>query len=342
MKKRNDTGSNFDFTKDEIRAWQEDPALYLVYRKKLETELQSDHVITLRGTEAQKKAREVLTELMKKRLARKPHVTEHLLPDFPPFCKRLTPGPGYLEALTKDNVNVIATPIHRVTPIGVLTADSVHREVDAIVCATGFDTSWQNRFPIYGISGVKLGGKWKSRTDTYLSVTTHDFPNMFMSLGPNSGLGSGNLLIVLEKVAEYTAQVLEKMQTENILTIQPSARAAANFTDFCDAYFAGTVFSEECSSWYKTGGKNGRVSALWPGSSLHAVKALERPRWEDFQYTYVDGNEFGWIGDCWSQLDRLDGVDRAYYLNTQQMIHHPLEKGQEITGANGKPARSFL
>ncbi|MCJ1292903.1 hypothetical protein MMC34_004456 [Xylographa carneopallida] len=343
VKKRNDTASNFDFTKDEIDAWLKDPTLYLSYRKKLEAELQSGHIITMKGSEAQKEARAFFTQLMRDRLAKKPQVADHMIPDFPPLCKRLTPGPGYLEALTKDNVDVVPTAIERITATGIETTDGKHREVDAIVCATGFDTSFQNRFPIYGIGGVKIGDRWKSRVDTYLSMMVDGFPNFFMSLGPNSGVGGGNLLMLIERIAEYTAQVLYKIQTENILTVQPTYKATQYFTDFCDAYFAGTVFSEECSSWYKGGtGKNGRVVAIWPGSSLHAIQTLAKPRWEDFEYTYVDGNEFGWIGDGWSTLDRLDDADKTYYLDNQQMIHQPLEERTRFEGLAGDLARTAL
>ena len=305
------TGSNFRFTGEEIRAWREDPHLYHSYRRRLEEELQSGHELTMRGSVMQGEAREAFTALMKERLAQRPEVAEHLLPDFPPLCKRLTPGPGYLESLTQSNVEVIANPISKFTETGIVTKDGTIREVDAIVCATGFDTTHLNRFPIYGQDGVLLSDKWSKRADTYLSMTTHGFPNM--ALGPNSGLGLGNLLIILEGMASYSAQCVEKMQMECVRTLMPSRRAVNLFSDFCDAYFKRTVYSEDCSSWYKTGGKHGRVTALWPGSSLHAIAALKKPRWEDFEFTYVDGNDFGWFGDGWSQRDRTN-LDKAYYL----------------------------
>ena len=342
LKKRNDTSSNFDFTPEEINAWQQDPELYLSYRKRIEAELQSGHIITQRGSTAQKEAREIFTRLMKERLAKKPEVAEHLLPDFPPLCKRLTPGPGYLEALTRENVDVIPAGISHITTTGIVTSDGTHREVDAIVCATGFDTSFQNRFPVYGLNDIKLGQKWQSGPSTYLSITTDGFPNFFMSLGPNSAVGAGNLLMLLEREAEYTGQCLAKMQYENILTMMPSTRAVNNFTDFCDAYFAGTVFSEECSSWYKSGGKNGRVSALWPGSSLHAIRALERPRWEDFEYEYVDGNPWGWFGDGWSERDRDNAADKTYYLDGQRMLDQPLLERVGLNGPEGDLARTAV
>lgn len=42
---------------------------------------------------------------MTKKSLKKPEVAEALMPDFPVGCKRLTPGPGYIEALCEDNVS---------------------------------------------------------------------------------------------------------------------------------------------------------------------------------------------------------------------------------------------
>ena len=239
--RRADTASNFDFDQEEIESWIKDPGLYLAWRRKLEKELQGSHIVTMRGSQAQADAKEMFTKLMKQRLAGKPEVLEHLLPDFPPLCKRLTPGPGYLEALTQKNVDVIPERISHITETGIQTTDGKHREVDALVCATGFDTSFVNRFPVYGRNGIKLGEKWAERPDSYLTMTTDKFPNYFMSLGPNSGLGSGNLLVLIEREAEYMASAVHKMQTENILTIEPKRQYVQNFSAFCEKYLADTV-----------------------------------------------------------------------------------------------------
>jgi hypothetical protein len=60
-----------------------------------------------------------------------------------------------------------------------------------------------------------------------------------------------------------------------------------------------TVFAAECRSWYKLGKEAGRNVALWPGSSSHAARALQHPRWEDYNYEYLDNtrNRFYWLGD---------------------------------------------
>jgi hypothetical protein len=60
-----------------------------------------------------------------------------------------------------------------------------------------------------------------------------------------------------------------------------------------------TVYSEKCRSWYKMGKEEGRVVGLWPGSCLHALRALRYPRWEDYDYERLDStsNRLQWLGD---------------------------------------------
>ncbi|KAL9074886.1 MAG: hypothetical protein Q9161_002025 [Pseudevernia consocians] len=217
------------------------------------------HIVIMRGSDTQKDAREYFTQSMRDRLSKKPEVAVHMLPDFPPLCKRLILGLVYLEALTTDNVSVIPTSIPHVTSTGVAASDGTHRPVDAIVCATGFDSTFLNRFPIYGIHGILLRDRWSDRTSSYLSVTVDSFPSCFMSVGSNCALGTLNFIVVLECQSTYFASCMTQMQTQNILMMQPKSSAVDRFFNFCGEYFKGTVFSAECSSWYKSG-KEGRVT----------------------------------------------------------------------------------
>lgn len=202
---------------------------------------------------------------MKRRLARKPELLDQMLPSFPPGCRRLTPGPGYLEALTDDKVEVINTEIKEVDATGIRTADGKHRPVDMIVCATGFDTTYRPAFPFKGRNGVSLADKWKEHPETYISLATDEFPNFFMCLGPNAALGHGSLLLLIEKSIDYMTECVKKIQRDNILWMMPRRDAVERFTTHCDQYFSRTVFSTKCRSWYKGGREDGRVVALWPG-----------------------------------------------------------------------------
>ncbi|KAL4898718.1 hypothetical protein BDV59DRAFT_197596 [Aspergillus ambiguus] len=303
---------NFSFTPEEIENFKKDHQAYQKFRKEIELELQSVHGATLIGTPEQIGTRDVFLQNMKRRLSRKPELLDELTPSFPPICRRLTPGPGYLEALTDDKVDVITSEIVKVDADGIVTADGKHRPIDVLVCATGFDTTFTPRFPIIGRNGVSLADRWKKTPETYLSLAVDGFPNYFISLGPNSALGEGNLLLLIEKEQDYFTQCVEKMQRDNIRAMSVRQEAVERFTQHCDQYFARTVFSLKCRSWYKGGTEDGRVTALWPGSSLHSLKTLANPRWEDFAYEYVNNNANGWLGDGWTENEKNKVINVNY------------------------------
>ena len=223
-------------------------------------------------------------------------------------------GLGYLTALDQDNVELVPYAIERITKNGLLSADGTTRKVDTIICATGFDTTWTQRFPVIGRHGQFLSEKWTDYPQSYLGLATDGFPNFFMSHGPNTGVGTGSLIILLEQTAKYVASAIEKMQMEAISAMSPKQSAVEGFVAFCDAYFPQTVFSLPCRSWYKSGKAEGRVTALWPGSSLHAYETLSRHRWEDWEYEYVDDNASAWLGNGWTTAGKDIRSDRSYYL----------------------------
>lgn len=218
----------------------------------------------------------MFAENMKRRLADKPEILDQIIPDFPVACRRLTPGPGYLEALTNPKVDLIKTDIVEIDEKGIVTADGQHRPVDMIVCATGFDTTYAPRFPITGRNGQSMSDRWKGGPETYISVATDGFPNYFICFGPNSALGSGNLILLFEKQVEYLTKCVLKMQRDNIRNMNVKREAVQRFSQYCEEYFKGTVYSGKCRSWYKGGQEQGRISALWPGKHGPDVTLLIR------------------------------------------------------------------
>ncbi|KAJ6502641.1 FAD/NAD-binding domain-containing protein [Mycena vulgaris] len=308
--------SNYKFTDKDKEAFK-DPVYYKEFRRDLESELNSIHVVTMKGHPVQEGGRAAFKADMLQRLASKPLIAEHLIPDFAVGCRRLTPGPGYLEALCQDNVEFNPTEIKRVLPTGIETVDGKIDELDIIVCATGFDTSYQLGFPIIGRGGVQLSEKYTPHPKLYLSVAVDGFPNWFQSLGPNSAVGSGSLLIVIERQVEYAIQATLKLQREHLKSMDVKPEAVEDWDTYIEHHFAKTIFSEKCRSWYKQGKEQGRVVALWPGSCLHAVRALEHPRWEDYTYEPMDGhaNRFFWAGNGTTVAEETPGADRAWYLS---------------------------
>lgn len=304
---------------DDIRTrFAKDPEFYHAFRLSVEEDGNGIHAVTMKGTPLQVGAKDMFYQHMKKRLETKPEIFEALIPSFSPGCRRLTPGPGYLEALTQPNVSFITTPITHISETAIRTKDGQTYEIDALVCATGFKSSAPPPFPVTGMNGLSLNEKWSERATTYLSHSIPSFPNMFTMLGPNSAIGSGSLTFMIENVGDYIVKCVRKIQKENIASMVVKPEREQDFIEYVDAYFQGTVFAEECRSWYKNKG-TGEVVGLWPGSTLHCVETLRSPRWEDFEYTYAgeqDGkkaNQLSWLGNGWTS-NQMEERDLAWYL----------------------------
>ena len=103
---------------------------------------------------------------------------------------------------------------------------------------TGYDTSWQLPFQIIGRGGVDLNDKWKPYPSSYLSVCVDGFPNMFMSLGPNSFIGAGMLIPIIEFAVMYAVQATAKLQRERLKSMEVKARAVRDFDRYIDVSLA--------------------------------------------------------------------------------------------------------
>ncbi|KAG4410689.1 hypothetical protein IFR04_016172 [Cadophora malorum] len=311
---RRANGVSYEYTTAEKEAF-EDPQILLAYRKKLESNFNSLYNALLKSSEGQKEARTAFREDMEKKLRRKPELIEKLIPDWEVGCRRLTPGLGYLEALCEDNVDVVAnTEIAEVTETGITDDNGVHREVDVLVCATGFDVSFKPHFDLVGRGGRNLAEDvvWGENPQAYLTLAIPDFPNYFVFNGPNACVGNGSLIPVIETAGEYIIKAISRMQRHGVRSLEVRRDAVADLTEHIDVYMPRTVWSGNCRSWYKNGTADGRVTAIWPGSSLHFMDVLKDPRWEDFKWTYDGGNRFSFLGNGRSQIE--SGGDLAYYL----------------------------
>lgn len=240
------------FSPEQLKDFQ-DPKKYLKYRKEVEGNYWRRFAAVFKNSKENLTAKADFKAIMAKRLEDKPELLDSIVPDFSPNCRRLTPGPGYLEALTKDNVNYIKTPIKRFTKTGIETVDGVHRPVDAIICSTGANVDLSVPFPLIA-GNLDLSKAWKPDGAfgfpyTYLGVSTPGFPNLFFVHGPNAAGASGTLPHSVENQVTYLARILRKVSTEGIKSIVPSKAAADDFVEYCDTFFPKTVLSENCSSW---------------------------------------------------------------------------------------------
>ena len=127
----------------------------------------------------QKNSRNLVADIMSKQLNNDPSLTSKMIPDFALGCRRMTPGSGYLQSLTKENVSVITSSVVKFTEKGIIDETGQEHEVDVVICATGFNVSFTPHFEVIGRGGKSLKEEFGELPKTYLAVTAADFPNLF-------------------------------------------------------------------------------------------------------------------------------------------------------------------
>ncbi|KAF5373273.1 hypothetical protein D9615_007390 [Tricholomella constricta] len=307
------------YSEEERATFAMDPAAHLAYRKKQEVSINGLFPVFIAGSPVQSAVAGMMMGQMREALKgvagkEGPGMVERLVPQFGVGCRRITPGVGYLEGLGKANVEVVYGEIERVTAGGVVSAsDGKEREMDVLICATGFDTSYMPRFGVTREGGRTMAEEWREEPRAYFGMGVAGFPNYFVVIGPNSPIGNGPVLCFIETQIDYMLKFANRWQTENIRSFSPKREAVDEFVAHKDEFMKGTVWEHDCRSWYKAGSVSGKVSALWPGSTLHYMEAIAEPRYEDWEITYK-GNRFAWLGNGFSQTE-LDGTaDWAYYI----------------------------
>jgi len=220
-------------------------------------------------------------------LARKiadPALREKLTPDYLPGCKRLLLSSDYYPALAQPNVDLVTTAIREAVADGVVTADGVHRPLDAIVCGTGFRFNDADApFTIVGERGADLGAAWRrDGPEAYLGTTIAGFPNLFLLAGPNTGLGHSSMIFMIEAQIRYVADCLRALRRNGARTMTVRADAQRAFNATLQRDLARTVWQSGCRSWYQT--KSGRNTALWPGFTFSFRHRTRRVRDRDYVF----------------------------------------------------------
>ncbi|KAI0091294.1 FAD/NAD-P-binding domain-containing protein [Irpex rosettiformis] len=311
---RDPSDTNQNFTPEELERLK-NPEFAKKFRHALEHDINVFHMLSIRNSEMQKQAKAQFEAEMKSHLANKPELAEKMIPDFSVFCRRLTPGNGYLEALCSNNTTYETTPIKRITRTGVELKDGRRNDLDVLILATGFDVSYRYPFDVFGRNNIKLNDRWSPRAEAYMSIAVDGFPNMFLMYGPGSGLNTNSTISMLETQAMYIVKCVAKLQRERLKAMTPKKEAMDDWMQHMRHYFPKTVYMDKCKAWYTS--DDGTVVGLWPGSNLHAMKALENPRWEDYEYERIDKtkNRLYWLGDGQTVNEKNMTGDLAWYLN---------------------------
>lgn len=129
-------------------------------------------------------------------------LADRLVPDFPAGCKSFVVSDGYLPALRAPQTTLVTEAIARVSRNAVIDIDGGRHEIDVLVMATGYQAfDITNIMKVTGPDGLDLAEFWRERMVTHRTMGVPGFPNFFLMLGPNTGLGHNSMtLIVAPKI----------------------------------------------------------------------------------------------------------------------------------------------
>jgi cation diffusion facilitator CzcD-associated flavoprotein CzcO len=176
------------------------------------------------GTAQNRAAEQVVRDFMKSSLADRPDLLRKLTPDYPVYGKRLVRSSDFYPALKRPNVELVPGEVQKVTPRTLVDDMGVERDVDVIVCATGFKADkFLSGLHVIGRKGSDLHKDvWTADASAFLGMLVPDFPNFFILYGPNTN-GSGAHLFVLECQMNFVSAIVKRMRRSerNVAEVRP-------------------------------------------------------------------------------------------------------------------------
>ncbi|MDO8330592.1 MAG: NAD(P)/FAD-dependent oxidoreductase [Fluviicoccus sp.] len=213
-------------------------------------------------------------ELMHKRALNKhiqdPALRRKLTPDYKVGCKRTLVSDDWFPAFARPNVHLITDGIKEITEAGVRTSDGVEHALDVIIYCTGYEIGAPAYpFAIKGIGGLSLADYWGGQSKAYYGMNVSHFPNMLLTMGPNSGPGHTSVLIYQEAQYKYIAKYTKTLLKQKLRYLDVKEEVMQEqFQSFQDR-MRNSSWLSGCQSWYLNA--DGTNSTMWPGFSFEYV-----------------------------------------------------------------------
>jgi cation diffusion facilitator CzcD-associated flavoprotein CzcO len=197
----------------------------------------------------------------------------NLWPDYTLGCKRVILSDTFYTALNLPHVDLVTTPIDRILPDAIVAQDGTVRPTDVIICATGFRAfDLAASIEIRGRRARLLSDDWRDGPRAFRGVAVAGYPNFFMIMGPNSGLGHNSILFMIESQSAYIRQCLDWLRRGLVDRVEVREDVQREYNAAIDRRFEQTVWrgpefdtQKACTSWYLH--ESGRNTAIWPSFS---------------------------------------------------------------------------
>jgi len=216
-----------------------------------------------------------------------PELRARLTPSYEIGCKRILLSDEWYPAIQQPNVRIVDSGVSEVRPRSVVAATGEEVDADTIIFGTGFNVTAHPGFDrIVGRSGASLGEQWRQHgMEAYAGTTVAGFPNLFLVVGPNTGLGHSSMVFMMEAQFAYVLGAIRTMNERGYSAVEPKPGAQAEFNSAIQARLKRSVWnSGGCRSWYLD--ERGCNPTLWPGPTWEFRMRLRR--FDVESYDHVD------------------------------------------------------
>jgi cation diffusion facilitator CzcD-associated flavoprotein CzcO len=207
---------------------------------------------------------EAVARLHLRRQVRNPSLRAKLQPNYRIGCKRIILSSDYLRSLDQAHVDVVTEGIREIVADGIVTVDGVHRRYDTIILGTGFRIfAVPLTERVIGRDGHSLAEEWRGSPQAYVGTVVAGFPNHFLVIGPNTGLGNNSMINIIEAQLVYIIDAIKAAERAGARSIDVRREVQDRYNASIQSRLAGTVWVDGgCNSWYLD--QQGINRTLWP------------------------------------------------------------------------------
>jgi cation diffusion facilitator CzcD-associated flavoprotein CzcO len=223
------------------------------------------------------KAFELISRAKIRREITDPQLRRKVTPNFRIGCKRMLIANDWYPALDRENVELVTEGIREVNGHSIVTQGGTAREVDAIIVATGFHVTDSPMFDtICGSDGRSLSQTFADKgMRAYKGTTIAGYPNLFVLVGPNTGLGHSSMVYMIESQLNYLVDAVSTMADRAITRVDVRQDVQDDYNDELQRKLQGSVWmTGGCASWYLDA--HGNNTTLWPDFTFRFRRQTRR------------------------------------------------------------------